>query len=68
MPHRRGGLLDDQGGVVRLDLVDVAAAESPLQANLAMMGIAGTLSLGGIATEVLDLGDASITSLPNAYV
>ena len=55
-------------GLAVRQIVDVAAAESPLQANLAMMGIAGTLSLGGIATEVLDLGDASITSLPNAYV
>lgn len=44
-------------------IVDVAAAESPLQPDLAAAGVAGTLSLGGVATEVLDLA-ATVASLP----
>jgi two-component system chemotaxis sensor kinase CheA len=53
-------------GLAVRQIVDVAAAESPLQADLAAAGVAGSLSLGGIATEVLDLADASIASPPHA--
>jgi two-component system, chemotaxis family, sensor kinase CheA len=49
-------------GLAVRQIVDVAAAESPLQADLAAAGVTGSLSLGGIATEVLDLADASIAS------
>jgi hypothetical protein len=37
-------------------IVDVAEADSMLQPSLASPGVAGTLAVGGIATEVLDLG------------
>jgi two-component system chemotaxis sensor kinase CheA len=53
-------------GLAVRQIVDVAAAESPLQADLAAAGVTGSLSLGGIATEVLDLADASIASPPHA--
>lgn len=54
-------------GLAVRQIVDVAAAESPLQADLATGGVAGTLALGGIATEVLDLAatTASIPPLPS---
>ena len=50
-------------GLAVRQIVDVAAAESPLQADLATVGVAGSLSLGGIATEVLDLA-ATAASIP----
>lgn len=53
-------------GLAVRQIMDVAAAESPLQADLAAAGVTGSLSLGGIATEVLDLADASIASSPHA--
>jgi len=37
-------------------ILDIAPAESLLQADLSAAGVAGTLSVGGRATEVLDLG------------
>ncbi len=43
-------------GVAVESIVDVLEAESPLQAGLSVRGVAGTRALGGIATEVLDLG------------
>ncbi|MEI6239263.1 MAG: chemotaxis protein CheA [Planctomycetia bacterium] len=36
-------------------ILDVLAAESPLQSTAATRGIAGLLALGGLATEVLDV-------------
>ena len=45
-------------GLAVRQIVDVAAAESPLQAGLGSDGVAGSLSLGGLATEVLDLDSA----------
>jgi two-component system chemotaxis sensor kinase CheA len=42
-------------GLAVRQIVDVAAAESPLQPDLASAGVVGSLSLGGLATEVLDL-------------
>ena len=51
---------DDAAGIglsVR-QILDVEVADSPLQPALASDGVAGTLSLGGIATEVLDLDSA----------
>ena len=35
-------------------ILDVAAAESPLQTALVAPGVVGTVALGGLATEVLD--------------
>jgi two-component system chemotaxis sensor kinase CheA len=46
-------------GLAVRQIVDVAAAESPLQAGLGAVGVAGSLSLGGLATEVLDLAAAT---------
>jgi two-component system chemotaxis sensor kinase CheA len=40
-------------------IVDVVGAESPLQGTLAAAGVAGTVALGGQATEVLDLAAAA---------
>jgi two-component system chemotaxis sensor kinase CheA len=51
-------VLDDRCGGVGIavrQILDVSAAESPLQPALAAAGIAGTLALGGLATELLDL-------------
>ncbi|MFM7292782.1 MAG: chemotaxis protein CheA [Planctomycetia bacterium] len=48
----------DVGLAVR-QIVDVAEAESPLQTGLAAVGVAGSLSLAGLATEVLDLATAT---------
>jgi two-component system chemotaxis sensor kinase CheA len=49
----RSGLGLAVGGIL-----DVVAAESDLQPELAAPGIAGSLALGGLATEVLDLASA----------
>jgi len=52
-------VVDDAGGdygVTVRSIVDVLEADSPLQAELSVPGVSGTLALGGIATEVLDLG------------
>lgn len=38
-------------------ILDVLAAESPLQATAATAGVAGLLALGGLATEVLDVSE-----------
>jgi two-component system chemotaxis sensor kinase CheA len=40
-------------------ILDVLAAESPLQAAPATSGVAGVLALGGLATEVLDVSRGS---------
>ena len=50
LDDRRGGV-----GIAVRHILDVAAAESVLQTTLAAPGVAGTLAIGGIATEVLDL-------------
>ena len=50
LDDRRGGI-----GIAVRQILDVAAAESVLQPSLAAPGVAGTLAVGGIATEVLDL-------------
>ena len=42
-------------GIAVERIVDVLAAESPLQASLAGIGSAGTAAIGGLATEVIDL-------------
>ena len=42
-------------GIAVHQILDVAAADSVLQPSLAAPGVAGTLAVGGIATEVLDL-------------
>jgi hypothetical protein len=54
-------VLDDRGGGVGIavqQILDVARAESPLQPGLAASGVVGTLAVGGLATEVLDLSAA----------
>ena len=51
-------VLDDRCGGIGIavhQILDVAAADSILQPSLAALGVAGTLAVGGIATEVLDL-------------
>jgi two-component system chemotaxis sensor kinase CheA len=51
-------VLDDRCGGVGIavrQILDVAAADSLLQPSLAAPGVAGTLAIGGIATELLDL-------------
>ena len=51
-------VLDDRCGGIGIavrQILDVAAADSVLQPSLAALGVAGTLAVGGIATEVLDL-------------
>ena len=63
-PVERGQLvvLDDRRrrlGLAVGGILDVVAAESALQAELAAAGIAGTLALGGLATEVLDVSSAA---------
>ena len=45
-------------GIAVERIIDVVGAESPLQAALAAAGVAGTVALGGQATEVLDLAAA----------
>jgi len=40
-------------------ILDVVAADAPLQAALAAPGVAGTVSLGGLATEVIDVAAAA---------
>jgi chemotaxis signal transduction protein len=45
-------------GIAVERIIDVVGAESPLQASLAAAGVAGTVALGGQATEVLDLAAA----------
>jgi len=42
-------------GVAVRQILDVAAPDSMLQPSLAAPGVAGTFSIGGIATELLDL-------------
>ncbi|MFM8290638.1 MAG: chemotaxis protein CheW, partial [Planctomycetia bacterium] len=54
-------VLDDRQSRLGLavgGILDVVTAESDLQPDLATAGIAGSLALGGLATEVLDLGTA----------
>ena len=51
-------VLDDRCGGIGVavrQILDVAVAESMLQPTLAATGVAGTLAVGGLATEVLDL-------------
>jgi two-component system chemotaxis sensor kinase CheA len=51
-------VLDDRCGGIGVavrQILDVAVAESLLQPTLAATGVAGTLAVGGLATEVLDL-------------
>lgn len=58
-------VLDDRCGGIGIavrQILDVAVADSVLQPSLAALGVAGTLAVGGIATEVLDLA----TLLPSA--
>jgi two-component system chemotaxis sensor kinase CheA len=53
-------------GLAVRQIVDVAAAESPLQVDLAAAGVVGSLSLGGLATEVLDLAATAASISPLA--
>ena len=58
-------VLDDRCGGIGIavhQILDVAAADSVLQPSLAAPGVAGTLAVGGIATEVIDLA-AFLTSV-----
>jgi two-component system, chemotaxis family, sensor kinase CheA len=48
-------------GIAVERILDVVAAESPLQQAFAADGVAGTLALGGRATEVLDLTAAKVS-------
>jgi two-component system chemotaxis sensor kinase CheA len=51
-------VLNDRGGGVAIAvqrILDVLGAESDLQPALASQGVAGSLALGGVATEVLHL-------------
>ena len=60
-------VLDDRCGGVGIavrQILDVSAAESPLQPALAATGVAGTLALGGLATELLDLASVLPAGLP----
>jgi two-component system chemotaxis sensor kinase CheA len=60
-------VLDDRCGGVGVavqQILDVAAAESMLQPTLAATGVAGTLAVGGLATEVLDLAVLSPATGP----
>jgi two-component system chemotaxis sensor kinase CheA len=60
-------VLDDRCGGVGIavrQILDVTAAESPLQPALAATGVAGTLALGGLATELLDLTTVLPAGLP----
>jgi chemotaxis signal transduction protein len=54
-------LNDDRAGIGLAvgRILDVVTAESDLQPALAATGVAGSLALGGLATEVLDLASAS---------
>jgi two-component system chemotaxis sensor kinase CheA len=54
-------VLDDRTSRLGLavgGILDVVTAETELQPDLAAAGIAGSLALGGLATEVLDLATA----------
>jgi len=48
-------------GIAVERILDVVAAESPLQPALAAECVTGTLALGGLATEVLDLTAANVS-------
>jgi len=50
LDERLGGI-----GLAVRSILDVESAESPLQSVLSAPGVIGSLSLGGIATEVLDV-------------
>ena len=50
LDERLGGI-----GLAVRSILDVESAESPLQSVLSSPGVIGSLSLGGIATEVLDV-------------
>jgi two-component system chemotaxis sensor kinase CheA len=54
LDDRRSGLGLAVGGIL-----DVVTAESDLQPDLAAPGICGSLALGGLATEVLDLASTA---------
>jgi two-component system chemotaxis sensor kinase CheA len=64
-------VLDEACGGVGLavrKVIDVAVAESALQPALAAPGVSGTLAVGGLATEVLDmavLGSAAVAAAPH---
>ena len=49
-------------GVAVRQILDVAAPDSMLQPSLAAPGVAGTFSIGGIATELLDLASLGPTA------
>ena len=49
---------DKSVGLAVQQILDVESADTPLQPALASCGVVGSLSLGGIATEVLDLDSA----------
>lgn len=51
-------------GLAVRQILDVEVAESPLQPGLASCGVLGSLSLGGIATEVIDLAAARAVNQP----
>lgn len=51
-------------GLAVRQILDVEVAESPLQTALASCGVVGSLSLGGIATEVIDIDSARAADQP----
>ena len=54
-------------GIAVRQILDVGAAESPLQRSLAAAGVVGTLAVGGLATEVLDVAALMLPGgLPHA--
>jgi two-component system chemotaxis sensor kinase CheA len=54
-------------GIAVRQILDVGAAESPLQPSLAAAGVVGTLAVGGLATEVLDVAALMLPGgLPHA--
>jgi two-component system chemotaxis sensor kinase CheA len=55
-------------GLAVRQILDVEAAGSPLQTVLASRGIVGSVSLGGIATEVLDLDSVVAASASGNHV
>ena len=57
LDERRGGV-----GIAVQQILDVAPAESALQPTIAASGVLGTLAVGGLATEVLDLSAAPYRS------
>ncbi len=60
-------VVGDNDGSIGLSvqqILDVESADTPLQPSLASCGVVGSLSLGGIATEVIDIDSARAANQP----